>query len=486
MNLQVERIEGHRAQLTVELSPDRFERAKRDAARKISRQVRIRGFRKGKAPYRRVAQTVGEAAIIEEAVEALTDELYTGALGQSRVMPVAPGQLDDVQLGPPPLFVFSAPLPPQVDLGDYLSVRVDYEEPQVEESDVDDLLKRAQQQAIETLDDSLRVTAEGNRVRVAMESEFVDGEAPLAEGEVDEGGPDAPYVPRKGDAFVNEKNATFILDPNDDPFMDGFVEMLLDCELGSDVVFELTIPDDDAEESLHGRRVEFVVTINQIEAISIPELDDEFARKAAESEGENYATMAEMRDHVRDNLHRAAVNNARRAYAVEALGEMVKGSEIQYADATLEQQIDASVEEFKMSLGRQGIKFEDYLRATGGDESGIRDQHRERAGEMLKSRLVAQEVGAAHGVAVTDEAIDMRLDATMAQYGDDSRMREIFESPRMRESVANDIYGRHVDELLFTIGSGGDPAQAAASVHDELLEERERAQRRAAAARGGG
>ena len=176
MNLQTERIENHRAQLTVEIEAGQLESAKKQAARKISRSVRIKGFRKGKAPYRLVAQYVGEAAILEEAVETLGGELYREALNESDIVPYGPGSIDDFKDEPAPTFVFTVPLQPEVDLKAYQEVRLDFVAPDVTDEEVEQALKQLQMSEIEVLDDSVQVAEAGHRVRIAVDSEFLDGE----------------------------------------------------------------------------------------------------------------------------------------------------------------------------------------------------------------------------------------------------------------------------------------------------------------------
>ena len=300
LNLQTEHIENHRARFTIEIESNQLEEAKRQAARKISRQVRIKGFRKGKAPYRLVAQYVGEAAILEEALEALGDTLYKGALEESNLDPYGPGVFEDFKAEPAPTFVFTMPLQPEVDLNDYQDIRIDFDEPSLNDDDIDDALKQMRMRALEVTDENVKIAEAGHRVRLRVESEFVDGDeldaaAEEAEDAVDaahsepaedattdektDGDADAaPYTPKKGETFVHDENAVIILDPNEDPFTHGFVDNVIGAELGSDVEFELTIPDDDADETIRNRRVSFIVTINGIEAINIPELDDDFAR----------------------------------------------------------------------------------------------------------------------------------------------------------------------------------------------------------------
>ena len=495
MNLTTERIENHRAQLTVEIETDELEDAKRKAARKISRQVRIKGFRKGKAPYRLVAQAVGEGAILEEAVETLGDNLYKKALEEAEVLPYGPGAFDDFQLEPSPTFVFSVPLQPEVDLNAYQDIRVDFEAPEVSDYDVDQALKQLQQRAVEVLDDSVAVAAPGNRVTIAVESEFVDGEPQdavaddddeadasdaLADDSVEDTEPDqqAPYIPRQGDTFVSDENATIILDPNEDPFTHGFVGHLIGLEQGASVVFELTIPDDDADETIIGRRVEFHVTMNKIESISIPELDDDFARRVSRNRGDLELDLAGLRASTRDELERSALSQAKSEYCNQVLERMVEGAEIDYPDVMLDQQIDGMVGEFERNLQQQRISLDDYYRLTSSTKDDLREQHRESAANSLRHSLVLREFVSAQDITISDEDIAARLDAMVAGYGAGPEIRKLFDTPQMRDNIRNDLVMSQANEHLYAIGRGEDPAAAVEAMRAQVADDAQRAQER--------
>ena len=87
MNIQTERLDDHTARLTVAIEPKQWESAKKDSARELSKRYRIPGFRKGKAPYKVMVRYIGEAPIIEDAMERLGNDVYREALEQSDVEP---------------------------------------------------------------------------------------------------------------------------------------------------------------------------------------------------------------------------------------------------------------------------------------------------------------------------------------------------------------------------------------------------------------
>lgn len=501
LNLQTERIDNHRAQLTIEIEADQLERAKQKAARQISQRVRIKGFRKGKAPYRLVAQYVGEAAILEEAVESLGDDLYKRALQESEVSPYGPGTFEDFKIEPAPTFVFSVPLQPEVDLNNYQDVRVDFEEPEVGDEDVEQALQQLRMRELEVLDADCQVAEAGNRVRVAVDSEFLDGEEPAddeqdsvdageaqtedsedADGEPRQAAAnkedDMPYVPRKGDTFVHDENAIVILDPNEDPFVDGFVDAILGAELGSDILFDLTIPDDDPDKTIANRRVSFVVTLKQIESIRIPELDDAFAEGISKNRGDEVTDIAGLRQTIRKDLEYAALEQAKSQYSGQVLEQIVDGADIHYPEVMLDERVDEMIKELSENLGRQNLSLKDYYRHTGNSEEALKLQYQEPARQSLGQSLVLRELVREEEVEATEAQIDLRLDLLMYGYGHTEELRKLFDTPQMRSNLGNELIFGQINERLCAIGRGQDPDKAIESYDERLRADVKEAQER--------
>lgn len=495
MNLQTERIDNHRAQFTIEIESNQLEDAKRKAARKISRQVRIKGFRKGKAPYGLVVKHVGEGAVLEEALDDLGDALYKQALDESEVTPYGPGAFEDFQLEPAPTFVFSVPLQPEVDLKEYLDIRLDFAEPVVSESELDATLKQMRLQYIEVVDEEIEVAGPGHRVTIAVDSEFVDGDPPddaadapaedALTAEIDEEDASAaadeepaPYVPKMGDTFVNNENTQILLDPNEDPFVHGFVGNLIGAERGSDVQFELTIPDDDAEETIIGRRVSFIVTIKDIEAISIPELDDEFARRACRERGDEELDVAGFRQSVHADMTRDALENARSQYSGEVLEKIVEGADIEYPDLMLNEQIDDMIREFEGNLQQQRLNLDEYLRLTNSTRDDLREQYSESAAHSLRQNLVLRELVRVQEIEISDEALETRLENAIAGYGTNPEIRKLFDTPQMRGNIRNELVMNHLNAHLVAIGMGEDPDVVIEEMQSRMAADTERARQR--------
>ncbi len=475
MNLQVERIENHKARLTAEIEAAQFENAKRKAARKISRQVPIRGFRKGKAPYSRVAQTVGEATIIEEAVDDLTQEIYRQALEESKVDPFGQGDLEDVKLDPP-TFIFTLPMRPVVDLKNFLDVRVDYEAPTIDESDVDDRLRQYQMQLLQVLDDEVETAQLGHRLYIDVDSEFLDDHDPEeADSAFDEDAADtdqadvAPPAPQKGEPFVSEKDTPIILDPNEDPFVHGFVENLVDAQPGDDVVFELTIPDDDADPTIAGRLVEFVVTINRIEAISIPELDEEFVREVSEMRNEQATDLAALRSALREEMEQEAKQRHDDEYGRQVITRIVAGADIHYPEVAVDYQLEQQLSEFQGRIEQQGVPFADFMRFTGNSDADLRERMREEAVTRVEHSLTMDKLREELGTDVDESDIDMRFEAFNARFG-----REVADNEQyavLRNFMREEVEMAHMSAKLVALGRGEDMTAAIEALRAQAADE---------------
>ena len=317
------------ARLTVVIDAPRLDAARKSAARKIAREVRIPGFRKGRAPYRVLANYVGEAAILETAVEDLGMALYPDALGASGLEPYGPGTLEDFEQEPEPTFRYTLPLQPVTELGDYRAIRREYVPPEVSDSEVDDaLLALREREAL--VEESPRPVAAGNRAHVTVTAVVLDGD-PGEEAEAGDEGEAAPGRP-----FMTEEKLVVSLTPEREP-APGFTEALSGATVDEQREFELQYPEDEERHgTLSGRRVAFTVQVDKIESVTLPELNDAFAARvsASEAEGDEEsqpANLLTLRVQTRQRLNDEADERAGAEYAEEVFRSIIEGATLRLA-----------------------------------------------------------------------------------------------------------------------------------------------------------
>ncbi len=455
MNIQTERIENHRARLTVEVTDKQWKQAKKEAAAALSSRYNIPGFRKGKAPYRIIAKYIGEDSIISDAIDQLGRGLYPQVLEEAEVEPYAAGTIEDFQMEPQPTFVYTVPLSPQVDLGDYQSVRVDYEEPEISDEAINEVLSNLQQEHA-LVEESANPIQAGDRVTFDIDSTFADGEERPLDDDDDNDEDEDDVVAYKGDTFIQREDIELKLDPEQEPILPGFIDALVGASAGDELEFELTVPDDDEDyEDVGGRKVQFSVIVHKVENITLPELTDDFAARVTEDEDEPL-TLLQIRMRIRENMEEEARDKAREAYIDQMVDEIAAQAEIAYPEDMVEDRIDAMLAQLNQQLAQQGLSIEVYQQITGASDESLREEYREEARKAVERSLVFGEVVNAQDIQVTAEEIDAKVDETLDELGmsDNAEVRQLFDQPQQRNNIAqNLLYERAVD-MLMKIGKG--------------------------------
>ena len=476
MNIQTERLEDHTARVTVELDSQRLDEAKKQAAQQLSAKVNIPGFRRGKVPYRIMLNYVGEGAILEEAVELLSNDIYKEALPQTDLQPYGPGSLTDFDADVPS-FIYTVPLQPTVDLKDYRELRLDYEAPEITDDAVNKAMRNLQEQHA-VVEESHQSVASGNRVSVAVHSfiiEETDEADETAEAEATEA-EDAEQVEGEnddvdseeesadlhdhthGEPFIHEHDAQYILDTDGEP-VPGFSEALIGATPDETRTFMLSVPDDaDAYGEAAGKPVEFNVTVKKIETVTLPELTDDFAARVTADE-EKPLTLLELRIRVRENLVKMAEDRYRNDFMTRAIDALVEKAEIAFPEAMVMDQVQDMLEDLDQRLRQQGITLNDYMQIYRKSVDDFYKEYREPAEKMLKRSLVVREIVNREGLQVSDESVSAEIDKMVERFDEDRRddVRKLFDNPSMRDNVVNDLLRDKVVDRVVAIARGEAP-----------------------------
>ena len=160
MKIETTPRDEHQVQIVAEFDDETLEKFKHRAAHKIATEAKIPGFRPGKAPYDVIRRFAGEKTIVNEAMELLVDEVYPDVIKEANVKPYGPGELENVISIAPPKLSFIVPLEPEITLGDYRSVRLDYAPQPFDEKEVDRFFYQLQTNyaTVEPSDHPLRKT----------------------------------------------------------------------------------------------------------------------------------------------------------------------------------------------------------------------------------------------------------------------------------------------------------------------------------------
>jgi trigger factor len=437
-NVEIEYLDDRQARLVVQVDPDRVQKALRTAARQISKQVNIPGFRKGKAPYHVIARAVGEQMIYDEALEPLGQEIYTEALDEADLEPFAAGSLDNFTLDPFVL-TFTVPLVPTVELGDYREVRLPYEQAEVTDDDLEEALQTLRREQA-TLEPVERAVEFGDVALLDILGTLL--------GDEQEGEETQPFINRKDAKVLIAEDATYPVE--------GFPQQVVGMSADEEREFEITLSDDDEEliDELRGKTIRFEVVCHTVYLQDLPELDDEFAQDVGD-----YEDMADLRVKLREQLEDLNKRMAREQYLDQVFEHLIDNVvEVSFPPVMLENEIDRRLQEFDEQLKRQGLDRETYLQINDLSEEELREAYEDDARAYLKRGLILTELVSAEKLEAEEEEIEDQKQTLLLSLGSQGPMLQQFvNSPETRERIADQILTEKAVERLIQIAKGEAP-----------------------------
>jgi trigger factor len=380
--------EDHQTTMTVEVDPEQLESARRRAARKIAEHAKIPGFRPGKAPYDVVRRMYGDSAITEEAVELLVNDVYPLAIKEANIEPAAMGQLENVESLDPPKFIFTVPLAPKVELGDYKSVRLPYEWKSPTDEQLEEAIQnlRRMYSATESVE---RPAAEGDYVLVDVNG---------VKAKPKEGDENTPLVERDGFATMIRKD-----EKEDEWPFPGFAAKLTGLKPGDESSFTHKFAKDHTDEALQGQNVKFTVKVKTVRGVNMPALDDMFAAKTGLG-----LNVDELRVRMRENLEAESRGEYDDKYYEDAIDQIKAGATIKYPPQVLEHEKEHVIADIENRLKSQGIEnLEAYYKLVDTTpEKFLEEQVKPVAQRRLERGLILDEIVRTEKLAFDEQALD--------------------------------------------------------------------------------
>jgi trigger factor len=428
--------------LMMEFEPQEIEPALQKTYQRLVQKVNIPGFRPGKAPRHIFERYVGRDALIQEASEALMATGVKDAIEQENLQGA---ELSDAHIeSTEPLRIHVIfDLEPLVEVGDYSDIRAEREPFELEQSDVDEMIDRLRRREAEWHDPTEPRAAQwGDRVTIDLETFTIDGPVPEMTGE----GQTLELSQKTGPVWPRE------IDEN-----------IVGMQVGEEKDFAITFPEAYTNEDLRGKEATVHVKVTAIQEADLPELDDEFAKRAAQAD-----TVEELRTRMEESL-RAEGERAVRSKQVEAALEQLKArSNVEVSAAMIDHEVDHRYERLAADLQQRRIAPARYFTYEGTTEKDWREAQREPARAALKELLVLREFAAREHIDVDDAEVDAEMAQILAPYADNpqaEQLRGLIYTPQQREQIKNRLFERKLTDRLIAIveGRGDEPVEAAPS-----------------------
>lgn len=472
----------------IEIDPAELEEAKGRAAKKLSNQLRIPGFRPGKAPRALVERFVGQEGLIEQATRDLIPKAYANALKQEDIKPIAEPQFN-VESTEPLTIVATIPVEPTVELGDYKGIKFDLEEPEVTAEEEEKVLQQlVDQQSTWEEPETERPAQEGDQVELDMQT-VRDGETSgepfqrtgiLGKGEllgqiddqvqglsvgeekvIEVKRAASPATP-EAEAEAGEETAEGEAEATE-PTQSAQTEEAPEGEAATEqaegeAATEVTGPEAEEEP------MTFKVKLNSIKVKHEPEINDEFA----ESVLPGVKTVDELHERIRENLKAQKLSRAKSELTEKIVKEAVERSNVTVPPVLIDAEIHSLEENMANRLKQQKLTLDQYLQYTGKDHEALHEELRPQAQDRIKTVLVLREIATQEGITVEQEDFDREVERMVTEFTKDvpeenketqaASMREFLANEQTQQQVRDTIFSTKLTDRLIEIATGVKPA----------------------------
>ncbi|KPD01550.1 Trigger factor [Geobacillus sp. BCO2] len=277
---------------------------------------------------------------------------------------------------------------PEVKLGQYKGLEVEKMDATVTDEDVENELKRLQENYAELVVKEDGTVENGDTVVIDFEG-FVDGEP-----------------------FEGGKAENYSLEIGSGTFIPGFEEQLVGMKAGEEKEIQVTFPEEYHAEQLAGKPATFKVKVHEVKAKQLPALDDEFAKDV----DEEVETLDELKAKIRARLEEAKKNEAETALRNAVIEKAAANAEMDIPEVMIKNETDRMLREFDQRLQMQGLNLQLYYQFSGQDEASLREQMKEDAEKRVRAALTLEAIAKAENIEVTDEEVNKELEKMAEAY----------------------------------------------------------------------
>lgn len=390
MSFTVENLEEkNMVKLVIESTAEEFEAGLNTAYNKNKSKISLPGFRKGKAPRKMIEKMYGAEVFYEDAANSIIPDAYAKAADECGLELVSQPKINVTQLEAGKPFIFEAVVAtkPEVELGQYKGVEVTKADTGATDADVEEELKRVQEQNSRTVAVTDRAVKDGDNTVIDFEG-FVDGVA-----------------------FEGGKGTDYPLTIGSHSFIDTFEDQIIGMNIGDEKEINVTFPEEYHVDDLKGKPAMFKVSVKEIKEKQLPELNDEFAQDVSD-----FDTIAEYKDDLKNKIADRKSREAKAKQEDEAIAKIIEDSKMDIPDAMVDTQVNRMVEDFAQRLQQQGLSVEQYFQYTGMTADKIMEEMKPEAVKRIQSRLVLEAVVKAENIETSEEDFEAELKKMAETY----------------------------------------------------------------------
>lgn len=414
---EYKKIENAKAEVLSVVEGNKWQDAQENAFKKLSKNVEVKGFRKGQAPAHLIRQKLSEANILLEAAESLAQAELEAAVKEHDIELIDRPELKINEIDTTKLVLsFVCPVKPDVEINDYMDLPYSEEETKVSDEEIEQQLQSLRESKAEMELKENGAAEEGDTVVI----DYV--------GSVD------------GVEFEGGKAENHELVLGSHSFIPGFEEALVGMNSEETKEIDVTFPEDYHAENLKGKAAKFKVTVHEIKTKVLPQISEEMIAELGIKEVTN---MEELKKYIHDGLYKQH-KRENETKARNALFDLLnEKAVIEVPSVMIEQELDGMVNDYERQwtyqMGNPGFKFDDNMRKS------LRENMKDEATKRVRISLILDEIGRKEGVTVSDEEVEEEYEKLAKDY---HMTTEELKRYMPKNFLKSDLVDRKTIELL--------------------------------------
>jgi len=420
MQHEIKKLENSQIEIALRFEETEWKAATKKSFDKLVANLTVPGFRKGHVPPAVARQHIDQNRMYNQAIDSLLNDAYRQAIEESKIVPWSRPQVDVTKMSDTELEVkITVSVAPEVKLGTYKGLHVDKRKPEVTKAQIDEEIKRIQEQNAELILKEAPA-ALGDTVVIDFEG-FVDGKA-----------------------FEGGKAENYSLELGSGQFIPGFEDQIVGMKAEESKDIEVTFPAEYAA-PLAGKAATFKVKVHEVKEKKIPEIGQSLFEELKISE---VTSRESFEEHVKGNLLKKEEEAVEHEYYETLLDKIGAGAEVEISHEIIHDEVDAMHERLEQDVTKNGMTFAQYLEMSGQTEETLHHKLHEEAEKNIKASLVLEKIAETEQITVSPEIIDFEIAKIADQYKMEfDKVKEIL-AKDMNRFVA-DVKTRHIRDFLL-------------------------------------
>ena len=411
MKTTVKKLSETKVVLTIVVDRTELEAAEQVALKKMSRDVKVPGFRKGHVPLSVVAKNINPNALQEETLDNALSKAVAEAFVGEKIQAIERPEVEVKKFVPGDTLEFTAQatILPAVKLPDYQKLKTKRAEVKVVDADADDIITRMQENFAQKSEVD-RAAKEGDEVVI----DFI--------GKKD------------GVEFDGGKAEDYSLKIGSGQFIPGFEDGIVGHKAGDKFELELKFPKDYHAKELADQKVSFSVELKAVNESKLPELNDEFAAKCGP-----FTSMDDLRKDILREVKEQKSRDSEEKFKDELVGELADKIKVELPEILVDDQVRSIEQDMQQNLSYRGLELDSYLSTQGFSDKDdwLAKEVRPAAERRVKAGLVLAELSKELKIDVSHEELSAQIETMRQYYGKDAKTAKQFDNPDVHRDIAN-------------------------------------------------